>query len=45
MHALCPDVTTTDDSTTPLDWARDEGHTEIVDYLKSLPKSSSQPGE
>ena len=30
---------------TPLDWAIDEGHTEVVDYLKSLPQSSSQPGE
>ena len=30
---------------TPLDVARDQGHTEVVDYLKSLPQSSSQPGE
>ena len=30
---------------TPLEWARDQGHTAVVDYLKSLPQSSSQPGE
>ena len=29
----------------PLDVARRNGHTEVVDYLVSLPQSSSQPGE
>ena len=44
LHPHCPDVTTVK-GIKPLDWARDEGHTEVVDYLKSLPQSSSQPGE
>ena len=43
LHPLCPDVTDVNGDT-PLDVARDEGHTEVVDYLKSLPQSSSQPG-
>ena len=43
-YPLCPDVTNVGGET-PLDMARDEGHTEVVDYLKSLPQSSSQPGE
>ena len=43
-HPLCPDVTDVRGDT-PLDVARDEGHTEVVDYLKSLPRTSSQPGE
>ena len=33
------------DGMTSLDWARRKGHTEVVDYLESLPQSSSQPGE
>ena len=44
LHPLCTDVTNVDGET-PLDVARDQGHTEVVDYLKSLPQSSSQPGE
>ena len=41
---LCLDVTDVD-GYTPLDVARYNGHTEVVDYLKSLPQSFSQPGE
>ena len=44
LHPLNPDVTDVDGET-PLDWSRRKGHTEVVDYLKSLPESSSQPGE
>ena len=44
MHTTLLDVTEVDGET-PLDWARDEGHTEVVDYLKSLPQSFSQSGE
>ncbi len=42
LSLTCPDVTN-NDGRTPLDWAVQEGHTEVADYLKPL-VSTPEPG-
>ena len=40
LSLTCPDVTD-EDGETPLDYAVDEGRTEVVDYLQSIRKPST----
>ena len=43
LFLTCPDVTDKYGET-PLDEAVQEGHTEVVDYLRSLQPSTPKPG-
>ena len=43
LSLTCPDVTD-DDGRTPLDLAVEWRYTEVINYLRSLPPSTPEPG-